>query len=67
MSVWGHYMGLNDFTKSLLSQYFQKENEIKNIEATEKNYYKYISEIIEKKQKNEELTDEEKKYIMKKK
>lgn len=61
MSVWGHYMGLNDFTKSLLSQYFQKENEIKNFEETEKNYYKYISEIIEKIKKDEELSNEEKK------
>ena len=61
ISVWGHYMGLSDFTKSLLSQYFKKENEIENFDEAEKNYYKYISQIIEKIKKNEELTDEEKK------
>ena len=64
LSVWAHYMGLNDFTKSLILQYFKKEedkNNIKDWDETEKEYYKYITDIIEKIKKNEDLTEEEKK------
>ena len=60
MSVWGYYMGLSEFTKSLLSQYFKKDD-IKDNEETEKEYYKFITDIIEKIKKNEELNEEEKK------
>ena len=60
MSVWGHYMGLNDFTKSIIFQYFKKVD-IKDIEESEKEYYKFISDILEKIKNNEELTEDEKK------
>ena len=63
MSVWGHYMGLKDFTTTILSNYLNKKDEEKNkdLKEDEKEYYKYILEIIEKIKKNDELTEEEKK------
>jgi len=64
MSVWGHYMGLKDFTTSLLAQYLNKkdddENKNKDLNEQEKEYYKYITQVIEKITNNEELTEEQK-------
>ena len=59
LSVWAYYMGLDNFTKSLILQYFKKE-EIKDWDETEKEYYKYITDIIEKIKNNEDLTEEQK-------
>ena len=63
MSVWAHYMGLKDFTSSIITNYLKKKEEEKkqDLNEDEKEYYKYILEIIEKIKKNEELTQEEKK------
>ena len=63
ISVWGHYMGLKDFTNSLINQYYNKKDENKNkdLNEEEKEYYKYISEIIQKITNNKELTEEQKK------
>ena len=60
MSVWGHYMGLSEFTKSIILEYFKKDD-IKDMAETEKEYYKYISDIIEKIKNDKELTEDEKK------
>ena len=60
MSVWGHYMGLCEFTKSIILEYFKKDD-IKDMVEKEKEYYKYISDIIEKIKNDKELTEEEKK------
>ena len=63
LSIWSYYMGLNDFSKTLISQYFNKngeKNEIINVNEKEKEYYKYISDIIDKINKNEELSEQDK-------
>ena len=62
ISVWGHYMGLKDFTNSLINQYYNKKDENKNkdLNEEEKEYYKYISAIIQKITNNEELIEEQK-------
>ena len=48
VSVWGYYMGLKDFTSSIISKYFIKYNEkkSKNSNEEEKDYYIYLKEII---------------------
>ena len=56
MSVWAHYMGLSEFISSLLTQYFTKENEKDKI-GREEEYYKYLSGIIDKIEKNEKLSE----------
>jgi hypothetical protein len=63
LSVWSYYVGLNEFTKSLINQYFNKNeenNEKINLNEKEKEYYKYISDIIDKINKNEELSEQDK-------
>ena len=61
LSIWGHYMGLKDFTSSIILKYLNKTNDNINLEEDEKEYYKYITEIIEKIVNNQELTEEDKK------
>ena len=64
LSVWGYYMGLNEFTKTLLTQYFNKniENDEKiDLNEEEKKYYKYILGIIEKINNNIEMSEQDKK------
>ena len=64
LSVWGHYMGLKDFTTSIVSQYLnnnEKENENKDLTEKQKEYYSYITEIIEKIVGNKELSEQDKK------
>ena len=58
ISIWKHYMSYDNFTSSLLSKYLiTDEKDEKNKEEL---YYKYLSVIIEKIKKNEELTEKEK-------
>ena len=58
MSIWEHYMSYKNFTSSLLSRYLITEEKDEN--KKEEIYYKYLSQIIEKIQNNEELTEKEK-------
>ena len=62
MAVWSHYMDLDKFIKVLLLKYFNKENQEdnENLNLNEEEYYKYISQIIEKIKNNEELNEDEK-------
>lgn len=73
MSIWSHYIGLDQFISVLLLKYFNKnnnENEDEgkdSMEKKEKEYYKYISDIIEKIKNNQELNEDEKQIYSKEK
>ena len=60
MSIWSHYMDLDEFNSAHLAKYYKKEknNEI-DIDIEE--YYHYLGQIIEKIKNNEQLTDDEQK------
>ena len=73
MSIWSHYIGLDQFISVLLLKYFnkndnEKEDEGKDCrEKKEEEYYKYISDIIEKIKNNQELNEDEKQIYSKEK
>ena len=73
MSIWSHYIDLDQFISVLLLKYFnkndnEKEDEGKDCrEKKEEEYYKYISDIIEKIKNNQELNEDEKQIYSKEK
>ena len=60
MSIWSHYMNLDEFISAHLAKYYKigKDNKIdNNLEG----YYNYLAKIIQKIKDNEQLTEDEQK------
>ena len=64
MSIWSHYMDLEEFITSHLEKYY-KIGKNKELENNIEQYYIYLGQIIKKIKDNEELTEEEQKIYTK--
>ena len=64
MSIWSHYMDLDEFIIEHLNKYYKVENNI-DFDKNIKDYYNYLGQVIEKIKNNKELTEEEQKIYTK--
>ena len=60
MSIWSHYMDLDEFILEHFGKYFKKNENIE-IDKQLEEYYNYLAQIIEKIKEKKQLTEEDEK------